>query len=402
MDQQKKSRLLRIAFLILRSFVVYLIFALFSLCSDFIIRLYNYDERGHYFHLPDFAVYVTGFVFSILFYYAFVRINAANSNTFRARFLAAWDRNDTPGLLRRLKFAFCSPELYSDLAVHALLVLIFPSEFGFQNLVALLGDYGEKGFVILILIPALALLCILAYTSALSSWTVQWSRKIKKPDLKDIPFWKLPVSILLIGLFFLTICAFAPLVIRSLYTVFQILQLVNPLVSIPIIVGFIPLWCLIRLLIAFFKRIRFLRLLRKICKANGYELIQVKKCFRTLIIPQYEANLILKKGDVRYECRFISSLGRHSPLFFREEGTVTCTHVFRLMALNLFAFDFTYDYQFESTGTKILILLPAPIEVLISGYGVTQLAEPGSRIADCRIYGATDFLHALERDVIEK
>ena len=93
-------------------------------------------------------------------------------------------------------------------------------------------------------------------------------------------------------------------------------------------------------------------------------------------------------------------MGHHSPLLFREEGTVTCTHVLRLFSLNLFHYDFTYDYQFEGEGTKILILLPAPIEVFVSGYNVTQLASSGSRIADCTIYGGTDFLNALERNVL--
>ena len=136
------------------------------------------------------------------------------------------------------------------------------------------------------------------------------------------------------------------------------------------------------------------------CKENGYEMSGAQKWIRTLFFTDASANFTLQKGKTLYECRLISSLGRHSPLLFREEGTVTCTHVLRLFSLNLFHFDFTYDYRFEGTGTKLLILLPAPIEVFVSGYGVTQLAFPGSRISDYTIYGATDFLHALERNVI--
>ena len=254
--------------------------------------------------------------------------------------------------------------------------------------------------LLLILIPALALLCFAARLSALSAWSAQWSRKNRKPDFQKNPVWKLPIVVLLICACFIVVCVLSPIGFRSLYALFQILRLANPWVFFPVVIGAILFWYFVRFEIAICKRRRLLRRLRKFCQENAYELLNVKQCIRTLFFPCVGANFTLKKDGVQYDCRLISSMGRHSPLLFREEGTVTCTHVLRLFSLNLFHYDFTYDYQFEGTGMKILILLPSPIEVFVSGYGVTQLAFSGSRIADCIIYGGTDFLNALERNVV--
>lgn len=400
MDQKQKRLILRLGFMLLRSFLLYLIFALFSVVAGFTIRLYNYDSLGHYTYLPDEAVCGLIVFFSLLFYYSLVRVSTVYSNGLREQFLAIWNRNNPPGFLRRVKFTFLSLEFCFDICTHSLLLLILPYEFGFEALAALLGDSGNKGPFFLILIPTLAFLCFTARLSALSAWSAQWSRKNRKPDFRKFPFWKLPVAILFIWACFIAVCVLSPIGVRSFYALFQILQLANPWVLFPVLIGAILLWYFVRFGIAICKRRRLLRRLRKFCKENGYELLNVKKCFRTLFFPCVGANFTLKKDGVQYDCRLISSMGHHSPLLFREEGTVTCTHVLRLFSLNLFHYDFTYDYQFEGEGTKILILLPAPIEVFVSGYNVTQLASSGSRIADCTIYGGTDFLNALERNVV--
>ena len=167
-------------------------------------------------------------------------------------------------------------------------------------------------------------------------------------------------------------------------------------------IGAILLWYLIRLLDGVRKRRRFLRRLRKFCKENGYELTRVKRCFITLLFPLSGVNVSLKKGEKQYDCRLISSLRKHSPLHFQEEGSVTCTHVYKFFSLHLFHFDITYSYQFEAAGTKILVLVPVPYEVFVSGYGEIELGYAGSRVSDCIIYGATDFIHALERGVVGK
>ncbi len=400
MVPQKMERLLRLGRFALRSMVVYLFFAMSSVSSWLIADHNNYNARGQFTYLPISALCAACLTLSLLFYYSLVRAESVHNDGLRDRFLAVWDRNDPPRFGKRLKTVLGSPELHSDWIVHSFLLLVFPSAFGHRPLLLLLGDYAGKGAVLLIMIPALALLCFAAKLSACSAWSVEWSRKANKPRPQKTPLRRpLLRAILLWGIFLLT-AALSPLGLRSVYSLYQILRLANPWILIPVIVGGLFFCYLIRLFIAVGKRLRLLRRLRAFCKKNGYELLNVKNSIRTLVFPHGGANFALQKEDVRYDCRLISSLRRHSPLLFREEGTVTCTHVFRFFTLNLFHYDVTYDFQFESDGKKILVLLPAPIEVFVSGFGVTQLAESGSRIADCTLYGAADFLHALERNVV--
>lgn len=400
MDSQRKQRLIKFGFLSLRAAAIYLIFALFSLAVFFSVRLFNYDNRGQYYYLSETAVCALGVFFPLLFYYSIIRASALHNGALCARFLELWDRDNPPGFLRRIRFTLSSPEFCADLTVHLLLLLIFPSAFGYRPLILLLGDYGNKGTLLAILVPAFLLLCVAARMTALSAWAVQWSRKAGAPAPEEPPRWKLPVTVLIIWICYLAASSVSPMVVRMIYSLFRILRLADPWILAAVLIGIVLLWYLIRGSVAVVKRRRLLQRLRTFCKENGYEMSGAQKWIRTLFFTDASANFTLQKGKTLYECRLISSLGRHSPLLFREEGTVTCTHVLRLFSLNLFHFDFTYDYRFEGTGTKLLILLPAPIEVFVSGYGVTQLAFPGSRISDYTIYGATDFLHALERNVI--
>ena len=399
MDQQRKEQLRKNGILFLRSALFYLLFALFSLLASYRVPVYNYDSYGHYYFLPDTAIYVICTLLPLLFYYLLIRATAMQSGAIRARFAAIWDRKNPPGFLRQMKFIFSSPEFRSDLILHLLLLLVFPAGFGFRPLVLLLGNYGNKGVVFAIIAPSLALICIAARLSVLSAWTVQWGGKIGGARLEKIPLWKLPLWIFLTWVFCTILGAVAPITVRSVYALFQILKLA-PRTFFLILIGAILLWYLIRLMDAVRKRLRFLRRLRKFCKENGFELTCVKRCFITLLFPISGVNVSLKKGDRQYDCRLISSLRRHSPLHFEEEGVVTCTHVYKFFSLHLFHFDLTYRYQFEATGTKILVLVPVPNEVFVSGYGEVELGYSGSRVSDCILYGATDFIHALERGVV--
>ena len=399
MDQQRKKQIRESGVLLLRSGLFYLLFALFSLIGSYRVPVYNYDSHGHYYFLPDTAIYVICTLLSLLFYYLLIRATTMQSGAIRARFAAIWDRRNPPGFLRQMKFIFSSPEFRSDLILHLFLLLIFPSGFGFRPLVLLLGEYGNKGIVFAILAPLIALIGAAARLSVLSAWTVQWGCKIGKPQPEKIPFWKMPLWVFLTWVICTIVSMVAPITVRSVYALFEILKLASRTFFL-ILIGAILLWYLIRLLDAVRKRLRFLRRLRKFCRENGYELTRVKRCFITLLFPISGVNVSLKKGDRQYDCRLISSLRRHSPLHFEEEGVVTCTHVYKFFSLHLFHFNLTYRYQFEATGTKILILVPVPIEVFVSGYGEVELGYAGSRVSDCIIYGATDFIHALERGVV--
>lgn len=399
MDQQRKEQLQKIGSLFLRSALFYLLFAVFALLSFYRIPLFNYDSYGHYYFLSDTAIYVLCIVLSLIFYYFLIRASFLQSNTVRTRFAGIWDRRNPPGFVQRIRFVLSSPEFRVDLILHLLFLLIFPSGFGFRPLVLLLGSYGNKGVVFAVIAPALSLISVAARMSVLSAWTVQWGCKLGQPWLEKIPRWKLPISILLTWVACVATGMVAPIALRSIYAVFQILKLA-PRVLFPVLACAILLCYLIRLLDGVRKRRRFLRRLRKFCKENGYALTRVKRCFITLLFPLAGVNVSLKKGDKQYDCRLIAGLRRHSPLHFQEEGTVTCTHVYKFFSLHLFHFDITYDYQFEATGTKILILVPVPNEVFVSGYGEIELGYSGSRVSDCIIYGATDFIHALERGVV--
>lgn len=400
MDPKQRKKWIRLGFLAIRSAGVYLTFALVSVSLYYLMFLCNYDRRAQANYLSLTVLHAVCLAYGLLLYYSLVRSDALYSRPLCERFLAGWNRDAQPGVLRRLRFTLTSPEYRVDLLVHTLFLLVFPSGFGFAALRDLLATHGNHGLVFLILAPSLALLGLLARLSALTGWTVAWNKKAGRPHPEEHPTRRLLLRILLTCPLFLMTAAFSPLGLRMLYALSTVLLLIDPRVLVGILIGIPLLWYLVRFLFAVGKRRRFFGRLRALCRANGWEISKIRNGYRSVLLPVAGANFTVRRGEERYDCRFISSLARYSPMLFHEDGTVTHTYVLRLFSLNLFHFNVTYDYRFEGEGKKILVLIPTPEEIFVSGYGVTQVAYPGSRTADYTIYGATDLLNALERGTV--
>lgn len=80
-----------------------------------------------------------------------------------------------------------------------------------------------------------------------------------------------------------------------------------------------------------------------------------------------------------------------------------CQHTFYLFRVPLLHLNSRIDFAFESDGEKILIVLPIPKNIYTASNTSRPLpADTGEKIGNYRIYNATGFLHALERDCLER
>ena len=400
MKSADKEKLLRVVLPLFRSVGLYLFSAFFATCSRVIAIYFNYDSRGQYNFISNRAVCIVSLVISLVFYFSVIRTATLLHNPTRKKFFAVWKGSDQLGFGQKCNFLLRLPETLADLGVTLFFLLLFPTAFGHSSLVFLLGDHGNKGMVLLIMFPTLTLLNLLGKLSALTAWSDDWfrHRRISEPD--DVSPLRAFGKLALLCPVFLLGCAVLPPVTAALNALRKILFLVEPLTLVLVFLGLLLLVLTVRFWIAARKRHRFLRNLRALCQQIGYEVCNVRNCYRSILFPFATANFSLIKGNIRYDCRFFSSPNRHSPMLFREEGTVTCTHTLRLFSLVLFSFNLTYDYRFPADGKRILVILPVTYEVFVSGYGTTLLAESGARVADCKIFGGRDFLNALDRDVL--
>lgn len=398
-DQIEKK--LRILFRWIRSAGLYLFAMLFSVCSRVIIVLFNYDNRGQFHYISTPAVHAASLALSLVFYFSLIRTATLHHNPTKNRYFAAWDRSAPSGLREKLRFLIRSPEMLPDLAMTLFFLVVFPLSFGHQSLAFLLGTHGNKGMVLLIMLPTLTLFLFAGKISALTVWSDDWLRHRRVTPPEDISPLRTLGKLFVLWLIFSAGCAVMPMVLVTLNAFRKMFLLVDPKIFIPIILGLLIFRFLLRFLVIARKRRKFLRDLRMLCGQTGFEVSDVKKWRQAIFFPTAESNFSLRKGNARYDCRFFSCPNRFSPLTFHEDGTVTCTHTLRLFGLVLFSYNFTYEFQFPADGKRLLVVLPAPRKTFIDGYGVTLLAESGARISDCRIFGGKDFLNAVERNVLD-
>ena len=135
----------------------------------------------------------------------------------------------------------------------------------------------------------------------------------------------------------------------------------------------------------FFHRRAFVRKLRKLCEAQGYD-------FST------EGRLIkLTKSEKQYVCRFVGGLQQKNPLELREDGVAEYSR-FRIWwshtILEPYAFDAAPDQE------KLLLVCPSNGMVFAKDDHAHRRLESGDRMLEYKVYHASDFLNAVDRNYL--
>ena len=88
------------------------------------------------------------------------------------------------------------------------------------------------------------------------------------------------------------------------------------------------------------------------------------------------------------------------PLVFDEEGWMEFTHSVSVLGYDLFQYKKRLEFDYQSEYKKVIIMSSMPKKVVLNWEGKQISLESGDRFGSYIFYNETDFLNALNRDVL--
>lgn len=365
------------------------------------------------FYLYDFELYpdvarqvgVICTAVAMLAFHSGVRYATACDTPLREKFYALEKRPQT--LPERLRFFLIQPGLWTRTAVFALLFsVLHPNGYAmylFDLFPNVAQNYATRIWFPALLLLLLFLLSLKAQLTAMKRWLVienqqdsdhTGKQKKKKKTAEEAAYM---IAIYMLGT--LGLCYIAPQLIPLLPLLRDILF--APL-SIFVIVCIVVLPVIWRLMRAILKRRSFLKQLRQTCREKEIPLSAIDLPYRSIFrITDCESFSVTINGK-RYACKLISAIRANAPMVLRTKGRGCFRRPFRLARVTLFTRVTNFEYGFASEDQKILIINPVPKKIYWYENGKQSLLDNGDTVDGYKVYTATGFLGALDRDCIDR
>ena len=397
-----KALIKRIGKAVLRSILVFFVFALVTSVSRFVFN----GELEHMDMLDGiaFPLWLLGLwhvFYMLLIFESTVFAFHRHATEEKEAYL---EKRTGVGVLAELKAVFSSLEFYVDCAAVAILSLVLP--LGVYDCIGQVLPGAGLGNLPMALI-ALVLLFVLLLAARLSLGKMWISDSIARKDDKKK---KKERSAL-----FLTIKGVAFVVMAYIVASYAITWFIPFLVTVANIGGgvIVFLYLFIALVIALIvtlaafyiramlKRKKFLTALNKICEEQGITLSEVQKPYWSVISQQKGTDFTLEKNGERYACKMVAAVFPSSPIAFADNGQGLRQDMLSIRGVTILHMNTLIDFRMEDEGKKIVIALPVPNRIYASVGGSTpRPADTGEVIGEYTLYTATGFLGALERDIL--
>ena len=167
-------------------------------------------------------------------------------------------------------------------------------------------------------------------------------------------------------------------------------------------------------------RIKLIRKLKKICEDRNFELLELKRPYRSIFRDAYnDYNIAVKVGERTFYCRLIACVNRGNKYTFNtDDGTLVRARMIHIPKppravgvrgfvqtadygngddLEIFGFVSEIDYTFEADGEKVLLLNPVPRRVRKQSGTLIGEMDNGDRVGEYRIYTGNAFLRYIDR-----
>ncbi len=419
----------------------FLLFTIFNQYIFFVPIFFTKDPYNGFFVTK--GIVIVGVVISFLLFYSATRMTTVYYEDMANRFM---DSEPTPeGFSKKLAFIFSQTETKIELISFAVIYLIIPPKVLHSGYVWLFAGF-EDGFiarikVLAITLPILFIIYIFAHLSAMNYWNKEGRKtreKYKDLSEKEIKERKksekserIRFKLTLIFSYFLGSMVLI-FVIPSLFiSISPILMLFLDIrvFLIALLVVFFP-W-IFRNTRAFFKRWKFIRTLKKLCRERKYRLSKIRSPYLSLFKPHEGEDFSVYIQKRRYACKLITCKKRSQPIYIMPDGKAAFLVKVRFLRLVLFSYTKSFDFGYEADCKKVVIINPIPQRVLLpraefsdlmdeqsvltgkSGhrifaanvsnrYSDSVELDNGDIVGGYELYSATAFLNALERDCIDK
>ncbi len=166
-------------------------------------------------------------------------------------------------------------------------------------------------------------------------------------------------------------------------------------------------------------RIKLIRKLKKICKERNFELLELKRPYRSIFRDAYnDYNIAVNIGEKTFYCRLIACVNRGNKYTFSDDGILTRARMIHMPKppravsvrgfvqtadygngdeLEIFGFTSEIDYTFEAEGEKVILINPVPRRVRKKHGTLLGEMDNGDRMGEYSIYTGNAFLRYIDR-----
>lgn len=293
---------------------------------------------------------------------------------------------------------------WGEMVCYAAIYLILPLEwlqYAFAKLLMRSEGFAAKLIALAILLPVFLFITIFARLSAMK-YLRRHPGEIDPNNPKKAKQESTALSIRMALAYLLGPSALMMLIVLAISFAPIIRELLPAIVTVVVALFILP--PTVRMIRALRKRRAFVKELNAICTEKGYDLPAVALPYRSLLTPFDGECFSVTVGGVRYSCKLIAALRRNDPLALFAHGECQFIHNVRMFRMNIRtrikAYRFGYDA--EEGAKKILIINPIPKRVYVSQSGRSVPIDNGDMVGEYKIYSASAFLNALERDCLDR
>ena len=388
----------------LRGALLYIAFTLISRITLGVIMLSgaNTGEESFYAGIPEAALYAMAAIGTLLVFSSFSNLFSVFDTQERRRFFEKERKSflAKTELLEILK----SRDFITEGAVCLSLTLVSAALGLYPEIAGIFfsgGEHRSGYFTPLTLVPLLFLIFLFTKYEARRYWLALYQRH----SLDELSIAKLVVTLLAIIFLYPTVFPLAPILGFMAVTAFNLFLTISKTLTVigTLIAVLLVIFALISVLYitAMLKRRKFIRALRGICLANGYELSRISKPYKSFFGSDCKESFRIRMGEREFECTLISTVDRLVPLVFTSPTDAQFT---RRLGTKRRHIDINHPISFfpAGDGEQILIINPTVKFIFVTDGIEMRELEGAQRLWSFTVYRDFEFLGALERGHIGK
>ena len=299
----------------------------------------------------------------------------------------------------RLAFLWGEKEDWAKLALIAVLHMALPMKWTFAAFHAWLFGTEEtlatKWQSLALLLPILLVCSFLGRLAGVK----QWHRRRLAPVEDGEKAYNRAIAVLIAAYLFggfVLLNLLLPLVANYVLGFYSILSSYALTWIVILVVGFFGG----RWLRAFLARRKFVKRLSALTRRDP---VKIAHPYRSVLsVKEGVSDFSVESKGKLYTCKLISTHNPFAPLYVGSDGLYRIVHQIRLRGVEFFRWEKEGSFAFSGEGQKVLIINPVPRKVFGSHLDKTWPLDNGDRVGEYRVYTATAFLNALERECLDR
>ena len=329
----------------------------------------------------------------LLSFATFIKLAILYEEPFRARYLEGKENGKN-----KLLVLLGDPAFWIRVVLFVLLFWILPfGAFPAFKTLALLFFPEENGklYVTLILFAALFLMTLHGYLKACKEWDKGEGEFTAKAYNRK---FRTSAIIYMIG------GIVGSYVIPQIIPLFVNLPKLFADPSMPFVISVILFVALGLFCVKYGRRIlgrrRFLKKLYRCAKENKSKLSAIGHPYASLFRHYTGESFSVSCDGKQFSCLMLCGRNAREPLVFDEEGWMEFTFSASVLGYDLFQYKKRLEFDYHSEYKKVIIMSSMPKKVVLNWESKQIPLESGDRFGSYIFYNETDFLNALNRDVL--